>query len=380
MSVRRLIVEVDPTSMNVTEFCRDHGVSTWLFWQLRRRYAAEGEAALEPRSRAPHVVANKTAVDVEEAIVRQRKTLLEDGRDAGPASIRGELAGLAGLPSESTIWRILTNRGLVTPEPNKAPKHGGRRFNAERANETWPLDDTDWELADGTTVKVLNILDDCSRMAMACRAITECTGAAALDTFSSAAAEYGWPERFLSDCAPAFRYMLAEALAPVGVAAVHTRPYNPRCNGKVERFHQTQKRWLRARPKATTITEFQTRLNEFRHLYNHERPHRAIDRRFPADVWAATPKSGPANHPISRATTTHHDIVNAGNVCAGNRFKITVGRRYEGQPALIVTTDTNCHVFINGRLARRLTLDTTQRLQPLNPRPTTTEREDPRHA
>ena len=48
MSVRRLIVEVDPTSMNVTEFCRDHGVSTWLFWQLRRRYAAEGEAALEP--------------------------------------------------------------------------------------------------------------------------------------------------------------------------------------------------------------------------------------------------------------------------------------------------------------------------------------------
>ena len=47
MSVRRLIMEVDPTSMNVTGFCRDHGVSTWLFWQLRRRYAAEGEAALE---------------------------------------------------------------------------------------------------------------------------------------------------------------------------------------------------------------------------------------------------------------------------------------------------------------------------------------------
>ena len=379
MSVRRLIVEVDPTSMNVTEFCRDHGVSTWLFWQLRRRYAAEGEAALEPRSRAPHVVANKTAVDVEEAIVRQRKTLLEDGRDAGPASIRGELAGLAGLPSESTIWRILTNRGLVTREPKKAPKHGGRRFNAERANETWPLDDTDWELADGTSVKVLNILDDCSRMAMACRAITEYTGAAALDTFSSAAAEYGWPERFLSDCAPAFRYMLAEALAPVGVAAVHTRPYNPRCNGKVERFHQTQKRWLRARPKTTTITEFQTWLNEFRHLTT-------TNGHIAPSIDASRPTSGQRPPRADQRTTRSAELQrptttsSSGNVCVGNRFKITVGRRYEGQPALIVTTDTNCHVFINGRLARRLTLDTTQRLQPLNPKPTTTEREDPRHA
>jgi transposase InsO family protein len=378
MSTRRLIVEVDPASMNVTEFCRDHGVSTWFFWQLRRRYAAEGEVALEPRSRAPHVVANKTAADVEDAIVRMRKRLVEDGRDAGAASIRFELAGLGGLPSESTIWRILTNRGLVTPEPKKAPKHAGRRFNAERANESWPLDDTDWELADGTAVKALNILDDCSRMAVACRAMTECTGAAALDAFSDAAAVYGWPERFLSDCAPEFRHVLADALAPLGVAAAHTRPYNPRCNGKVERFHQTQKRWLRARPRAATVVEFQTQLNEFRDLYNHQRPHRAIGRRFPADVWAATPKNGPANRPITRATTVHHDTVNAGNVCAGSRYKITVGRRHEGQPALIVTTRTNCHVFIAGRLIRRLTLDPTRRIQPLNPKPTT-ERKDPRH-
>ena len=311
--------------------------------------------------------------------MRQRKTLLEDGRDAGPASIRGELAGLAGLPSESTIWRILTNRGLVTPEPKKAPKHGGRRFNAERANETWPLDDTDWELADGTTVKVLNILDDCSRMAMACRAITECTGAAALDTFSSAAAEYGWPERFLSDCAPAFRYMLAEALAPVGVApctpAPTTLAATARSNGSIKPRNAgcvpdpKPPRSLSSRPGSTSSV-ISTTTN------GHIAP--SIDASRPTS--GQRPPSGPANHPISRATTTHHDIVNAGNVCAGNRFKITVGRRYEGQPALIVTTDTNCHVFINGRLARRLTLDTTQRLQPLNPKPTTTEREDPRHA
>lgn len=378
MSIRRLIVEVDPASMNVSEFCRTHGISTWFFWQLRRRVTAGGTAAIEPRSRAPHVVANKTAADVEDAIVRKRKELVNEGRDAGAATIRDELRGLAGVPSEATIWRILTHRGLVIPEPKKAPKHAGRRFEAERANESWPLDDTDWDLADGTPVKAFNILDDCSRMAMACRAITACTGAAALEVFTEAAAEYGWPERFLSDCAPEFRHLLADALAPLGIRAAHTRPYNPRCNGKVERFHQTQKKWLRARPAAATLDEFQAQLNAFRYMYNYERRHRAIGRRIPAEVWAATPKSGPASRPLNRPTTTHHDIVMIGKVSAGH-YTIGVGRRHDGQPALTVTTGLECHVFVDGRLARRLTIDPGRRHQPFTPKPTTVS-EDPRHA
>ncbi|MPZ54280.1 MAG: helix-turn-helix domain-containing protein, partial [Acidimicrobiia bacterium] len=75
MSVRRLIVEVDLDGLNVTEFCRQHGVSTWFFYQLRKRYAAEGEAGLEPRSRAARTVANRTPDWVEDLIVDLRKSL-----------------------------------------------------------------------------------------------------------------------------------------------------------------------------------------------------------------------------------------------------------------------------------------------------------------
>jgi hypothetical protein len=82
MSLRRLIVEVDPSTLNVAEFCRQHGVSTWFFWDLRRRYAAGGQAALELRSRAPHRVANKTSATVEDTIVAKRKELTEAGLDA----------------------------------------------------------------------------------------------------------------------------------------------------------------------------------------------------------------------------------------------------------------------------------------------------------
>src|SRR3712207_2168557 len=87
MSVRRLVVEVDPATVNVTAFCRDHGISTWFFWDVRRRYARDGEAALEPRSRAPHHLAHRIPAAVEDEIVAMRKELAELGLDAGPATI-----------------------------------------------------------------------------------------------------------------------------------------------------------------------------------------------------------------------------------------------------------------------------------------------------
>lgn len=125
MSVRRLIVKVDTAELNVTEFCAQHGVTTWFFYDLRRRYAAEGEAALELKSRAPHRVANKTLDEIEDAIVAERKRLTDAGLDAGARSIAFYLRHLEGLPSESTIWRILVARGFIVPEPNKAPKGSG---------------------------------------------------------------------------------------------------------------------------------------------------------------------------------------------------------------------------------------------------------------
>src|SRR3954452_14191873 len=101
MSARRLIVEIDPSTINVTQFCREHGISTWLFWDLRRRHRDGGDEALEPRSRAPRTVANKTPVDVENAIVAKRKELVNAGLDAGPATIAFHLRHLPALPSES---------------------------------------------------------------------------------------------------------------------------------------------------------------------------------------------------------------------------------------------------------------------------------------
>jgi transposase InsO family protein len=371
MSVRRLIVEVDVDGLNVREFCRAHGVSTWFFYELRRRFGAEGAGALEPRSRAPRRVANRIDAGVENRIVELRKELSDAGLDCGPASIWSylQVRAVVPVPSEATIYRTLKARGLIVADPSKAPASKGCRFVAARANELWQLDDTTWHLDDGTDVKILNVVDDHSRLLVASVALTAVTGADALAVLAAAAATWGWPARFLSDNAKAFRHVLADALHELGIGSCHSRAHHPQTNGKVERFHQTLKQRLRRQARASTLTELQTQLDRFRVIYNHQRPHRALGRRFPADVWSAAPKTGPSPRPLGTPTRIYHGIVNGGTFRVARRWRISLGAELNHQPGIAVVTGLECHVFVNGRLARKLTLNPDRVDQPRYTRP-----------
>lgn len=374
MSVRRLVVEVELDGLNVTEFCRQHGISTWLFYQLRKRVAAEGEAGLEPRSRAARRVANRTPHWVENLIVELRKELGDGGLDAGAATIRFHLEDRLGagtvVPSEATIWRILTQRGLITPDPRKAPKHAYRSFTADRANECWQIDDIEWALADDTKVKVITIVDDCTRLCPGLTAVESVDGPAAFDAFAAAAERWGWPQRFLSDNAKAYKITLAKAVGPMGIDHRHGRPNHPQTQGKVERFHQTLEKWLEAQPRAHSLEELQTQVDLFTEIYNHQRPHRAIGRKTPASVWEQTPKSGPSDRPMGATTTIRRVKVAAnGTAVAGGRYMISVGAVYATKQATIITTGLSCHLFIEGRLVRQLQLDPTRRYQAQYDRP-----------
>jgi transposase InsO family protein len=368
MSLRRLIVEVSVDDLNVTAFCAEHGVSTWFFYDLRRRYASGGVDAIEPRSRAPKRVANRTAAEVEELIVTTRKRLEDVGLDAGPVSIADRLHddGVEPVPSASTIWRLLRRRGFIVADPSKAPVRGSmRRFVAARANECWQADDTNWELADGTPVKIINVVDDCSRVLIASRAVSTTTAAAVFDAFADGAARWGWPERILFDNARA-HHALHDTLAALGVAVRHPRPYHPQTCGKVERFHLTLKKFLDKHDRSITLDALQTQLDEFAVVYNTDRRHRSLGRRIPADVWSQTPKSGPANQPLQPRTEIHHvTVTKDGTVYIGARYCIVIGATYTGQPATIALTGNTCHIFVDGRIARTLTIDPTRRVQPL---------------
>ena len=162
---RYLVDAVVVEHRSLREIARAHGNSKSWVAVLVARYRVGGYEALTPKSKRPKTSPTRTNVDIESVIVRIRKELLEDGLDAGPTTIFLHLQQQhITPPSVSTIWRILTRRGLITPQPKKRPHTSYIRFEAAVPNECWQADTTHWTLADGTDVEILDIIDDHSRM------------------------------------------------------------------------------------------------------------------------------------------------------------------------------------------------------------------------
>ena len=257
MSMARLVitaVTVEGRSKSVV--ARDYGISRVWVQKLVKRFEAEGEGAYWPRSRRPHANPRAVSLEIEDQVVLLRKTLTKRGLDAGAETIAAHLAtvGVDPVPATSTIWRILSRRGFVTPQPQKRPRSSWRTFCAEQPNERWQADITHWRLADGSEVEICNILDDHSRVNIAAKARRTTLGPQVVETFLAAFDRWGTPAEVLTDNGAVFtgrqrgqgRVALEVQLGQRGIRTSHSRPYHPQTCGKVERFHQTQKKWLAA--------------------------------------------------------------------------------------------------------------------------------------
>lgn len=362
-----------------SEVARAYGVSRRWVITLVQRYLADGDPGLAPRSRRPHRSPGRTPVDVEDEIIRIRKELDRGGHEAGAATIAYHLEQRGGAtPAVSTIWRILVARGFVTPQPHKRPKSSYVRFAAEQPNERWQLDITHWALADGTGVEILNVIDDHSRLCLDSHTQRTFKGPDVDRRFRKAAARYGNPASLLSDNAAVFtgaprragRVALEVTLAGRGVRFDHSRPYHPQTCGKVERFHQTLKKWLARQPPATSLPVLQRQLDTFHAYYNDIRPHRALHRHTPASAYAARPKAIPTGTPIDTGHwRTRHDRIDPSGVFTlrhnSRLHHIGVGRRYAGTRILVLAHDLDIRVLTtNGELIRELVLDPTRDYQP----------------
>lgn len=370
-------IAVSSERVNVSAFCAEHGISRQTFYVWRRRLQAEGPAGLQARSRAPRSSPHRISAEVEDAVVAVRKELTDLGVDAGPATIQWHLGRRGGeaVPSPASIWRILVRRGFVTPEPRKRPKNTWRRFEATAPNELWQADCTDWPIATGV-VRVLSFLDDHSRIALRVRALAEATTDATWDTFCQASEAWGVPLGQLSDNGlnfsgklRGFEVRFETELRRIGVVPKTSRPFHPQTCGKVERFQQTLKKWLRRQALAGDLDELQAQLDRFVTYYNFERPHRGIGRVTPAERWAATPPAinlGVALPGPAFAVTVP---VTANGVVRVSRYNIQIGAEWAGRNALVHHDETHAAVFIDHRLIRALRLDPTRRYQPSGRRP-----------
>jgi transposase InsO family protein len=400
MSRTRLVITaVVIQNRPVAQVAGEYGVSRSWLYELLARYRTEGEAAFEPRSRRPQRTPNTTPAEVVELIVEVREKLTATGLDSGPDTIRWHLEHHHDITvSRATIARHLTARGLVTPEPKKKPRSSYIRFAAEMPNECWQADFTHYRLTrpdgrPGPDCELLTWLDDCSRFALSVTAHHRVTGQVVLAEFRRTVATHGIPTSTLTDNGMVFTTRLSggslrgtrgrngfeHELRRLGVVQKNSRPNHPTTCGKVERFQQTMKNWLRAQePRPTTIAELQALIDRFVDEYNHRRPHRSLPHRAtPAAVYTSRPKATPGD----RSDDTHHrvrrDIVDtSGKITLryqGGLYSIGIGRTHARTRVVLLVQDLNIRIIneATGELLRELVLDPAKRYQPI-PRPDAT--------
>ncbi len=363
MAKARYLVEAHLVEgRSVSELAAAHGVHRSWIYKLLARYREGGYEALEPRSRAPRSSPNATPEELVREVVSHHLA-----RQSGQ------------VPSVSTIWRILRREGLVVPQPQKRPRSSRIRFEAELPNEMWQADITHWQLAGGGRAEILNMIDDHSRLFLASRAFPTAKAADVVDVFRAAIDLHGAPASLLSDNGAVFtatprggKVLLQLEMERLGIAAKNSRPYHPQTCGKVERLHQTLKRYLERQAAAKTLLELQARLDAFAHYYNTIRPHRALGGRTPLQAYSARLKARPAD---GKAPDTHfrirHDKVDSvGKVSLRHDSKlhhIGLGRAHKGRAVKLLVADRDIRVLDaqTGELIRRLTLDPSRDYQPI---------------
>jgi transposase InsO family protein len=372
MDVGRYLVEAHlKEGRSVASLARDHGLHRSWIYKLLARYRDEGEAGLAPRSRRPHSSPTALSDELEERIVEIRKELFDLGHDYGSETIQVHLGReRCDVPSVSSIWRVLKRRGFITPQPQKRPKSSYQRFEATLPNETWQADMTHWVLEGDRGVEIVNFIDDHSRLCLASVALPVTKGLDVLAIFQSLTQRYGTPASLLTDNGAIFtaksrygRTGLETELERLGVVAKHSSAYHPQTCGKVERFHQTMKRYLRKQPGARNLKALQAQLDTFVRYYNEVRPHRSLGRRTPQSVYDERVKARPGqvNDATAHFRVRYDKVDNNGTVTLryGSRLlHLGMGRKNAGQVVTMLVADRDVRVLNpEGVLMRRFTID-----------------------
>jgi transposase InsO family protein len=215
---------------------------------------------------------------------------------------RLEDRGVEQVPSASTITEILRRRGLLS---DLAGSDVFQRFERERPNELWQMDfKGHFGLGVGGRCHPLTVLDDHSRYALVLQACGNEQGQVVQEQLRQAFRSYGLPQSMLMDNGSPWGddrespwTPLTVWLLRLGVKVLHGRPYHPQTQGKEERFHRTLVAEVLQGRVFRDLQECQDRFDEWRVIYNYERPHEALDLSVPGSRYQLSWRSFPEQLP-----------------------------------------------------------------------------------
>jgi len=286
---------------NIRHLCRCFGISSATAYKWLGRFQSEGANGLEDHSRRPHHSPSRTAAEMEEIVTKLRqKHPAWGGRKLEKRLLD---LGQAGVPTPSTITAILQRHQLL--DPKESPKHQAfLRFERPAPNDLWQMDfKGEFKLPQGRCYP-LTILDDHSRFAVALQACARNTRNITQTALIQVFRRYGLPDQITCDNGSpwgsrgrGYYTGLGVWLMRLGVGVSHSRPHHPQTQGKDERFHRTLEAEVLHYQHGASLAQWQLLFDQWRVIYNTERPHEALSMAVPASRYQPSHRRYPEQLP-----------------------------------------------------------------------------------
>jgi transposase InsO family protein len=330
---------------NISELCRGFGISRKSGYKWLRRFGSGDQAWFEDRSRRPHRAPRGTSEEVAAAVLAVRE--LHPAWGGRKIRRRLEMNGHASPPAPSTITEVLRRHGRINPEESR--KRGPlQRFERESPNELWQMDFKGGVPTLEGMCHPLTVVDDHSRFSICVRACGDQREETVQPHLIWSFREYGLPDRMLMDNGSCWgraesRYTkLGAWLLRLDIGISHPRFYHPQTQGKNERFNQTLKAEAIRDHEFASRQDCQRAFDHFRHIYNHERPHEALNLDTPASRYC--PGRRPYSETLPPISYEAQDIVRKvgpAGYLSYCHHRYQVGRAFTGEPVALRPTETD---------------------------------------
>lgn len=343
MSLRQEFLSLaNQAGSNFSQLCRRFGISRKTGYKWRQRYQQTGIAGLADDSRRPQHSPRRSSPAIEKQVLAVRDQYGWGARKIKSCIERDGQGALA----KSTVHSILLRHDRVTNSPDKVTGTY-QRFEQERPNQLWQMDfKGHFRLGNQVRCHPLTVLDDHSRYSLCLQACRNEQTATVQQQLIATFRRYGLPERMLMDNGSPWGNDLAHQHTPLtvwllwlGIAVSHSRPYHPQTQGKDERFHRSLKVEVLAQRVFADFERMQSRFDQWRHCYNHVRPHEALAMAVPASRYQPSPRSFPEQLPPLEygARDQVRKVQIDGTISFRNR-EFRLGKAFRGHPVALRPT------------------------------------------
>jgi len=323
----------------MSEVCREFGISRKTGYKIFNRYKECGLEALSDRTRRPVRYGNQLPMQIEKCILR----LKQDKPNWGARKLREKLIRKfpdVKPPAISTIHAVLDRNGLVVPRGRRRNRATGTALSvALNPNDLWCADyKGEFMLGTKQYCYPLTITDQASRYLLACEGLDSTKEKYAFTVFERIFKERGLPQALRTDngvpfASPNSLFNLSRLSVwwlRLGIAIERIQPGHPQQNGRHERMHLTLKKET-TRPAGLNFLQQQAKFDDFIDEFNNERPHESLAMKYPAEIYTASnkPYKGlPAlDYPLHDRTI---NVTHCGRICIG-KSKINLSQVFAGQ-------------------------------------------------